>query len=185
MITNLYVGNTDWPHKNYWVGFNPVEPSGFKYYMWDSEWSMGLRSDLSTNRVNVNNGVAEVYGRLRSNSEFQVRFGDRLHKYFSSGGALYVDPENSSWDPEHPERNRPAERFMRLANTIDRALVAESARWGDQHSGTPYTRDEHWARERDNILNNYLPRRSEAHEFLTLRAELDHLMAFGTRFVAL
>ena len=162
MITNLYVGNTDWPHKNYWVGFNPVEPSGFKYYMWDSEWSMGLRSDLSTNRVNVNNGVAEVYGRLRSNSEFQVRFGDRLHKYFSSGGALYVDPENSSWDPEHPERNRPAERFMRLANTIDRALVAESARWGDQHSGTPYTRDEHWARERDNILNNYLPRRSEA-----------------------
>ena len=50
---------------------------------------------------------------------------------------------------------------MRLANTIDRAVVAESARWGDQHSGNPYTRDEHWERERDNILNNYLPRRSQ------------------------
>ena len=162
MITNLYVGNTDWPHKNYWVGFNPAEPSGFKYYMWDSEWSMGLRSDLGTNRVNVNNGVAEVYGRLRANPEFRVRFGDRLHQYFSSDGALYVDPDNQGWDPEHPERNRPAERFMRLANTIDRAVVAESARWGDQHSGTPYTRDAHWVRERDNILNNYLPRRSEA-----------------------
>ncbi|MCH2584099.1 MAG: CotH kinase family protein, partial [Planctomycetes bacterium] len=161
MITNLYVGNTDWPHKNYWVGFNPAEPSGFKYYMWDSEWSMGLRSDLGTNRVNVNNGVAEVYGRLRANPEFRVRFGDRLHQYFSSDGALYVDPDNQGWDPEHPERNRPAERFMRLANTIDRAVVAESARWGDQHSGTPYTRDAHWVRERDNILNNYLPRRSE------------------------
>ena len=74
MITNLYVGNTDWPHKNYWVGFNPAQPTGFKYYMWDSEWSMGIRSDLSTNRVNVNNGVAEVYGRLRANAEFQVRF---------------------------------------------------------------------------------------------------------------
>ena len=161
MITNLYVGNTDWPHKNYWVGFNPAQPTGFKYYMWDSEWSMGIRSDLSTNRVNVNNGVAEVYGRLRANAEFQVRFGDRLHRYFSSGGPLYVDPDNQRWDPEHPERNRPAARFMRLANTIDRAVVAESARWGDQHSGNPYTRDEHWERERDNILNNYLPRRSQ------------------------
>ena len=161
MIANLYVGNTDWPHKNYWVGFNPAEPSGFKYYMWDSEWSMGIRSDLSTNRVSVGNGVAEVYGRLRTNPEFQVRFGDRLHRYFSSGGALYVDPDNQDWDPEHPERNRPAERFMRLANTVDRAVVAESARWGDKHSGSPYTRDQHWARERDNILNNYLPRRSE------------------------
>ena len=159
-ITNLYVGNTDWPHKNYWIGFNPVEPSGFKYYMWDSEWSLGLRSNLNTNQTTRSNGVMEPYSLLRRNEEFRVFFGDRLHAHFSSGGALHVDPENSAWDPGSPEDNVPAARMVRLAGVIERAIVAESARWGDQHASTSYTRDEDWAVELANRLATYFPRRS-------------------------
>ena len=154
MITNLYVGNTDWPHKNFWFGRRRVDSTGFKFYMWDSEWSLGLRSDVGTNQTTVSNGVAEPYSRLRLHPEFRVQFGDTLHRHFFNGGALYVDPNQSEWDPEHPGRNVPAARFVRLAERIENAMVAESARWGDQH-GTRYTRDEHWARERDLLLRTY------------------------------
>ncbi len=163
MITNLYVGNTDWPHKNFWMGRDQSELStGFKFYMWDSEWSLGLRSDLNTNRVGVGgDDIAEAWPYMKQNAEFRLLVADRLHHFFFNGGPLYVDSSEPGWDPSHPERNRPAALFMRLADTVDRAVVAESARWGDQHESTPYTRDEHWEIERDNLIDNYFPGRSE------------------------
>ncbi|MCZ6793074.1 MAG: lamin tail domain-containing protein [Planctomycetota bacterium] len=161
MITNLYVGNTDWPRKNYWVGHRRgPESGGFKFSMWDSEWSIGLRSDLGTNRTGVSAGVAVAYAAARANAEFRLRFADHVARHFFNGGALHVDPSRPQWDPEHPERNVPAARFAALTDLVERAVVAESARWGDQHSGTPYTRDEHWRPERDGLLRDYFPRRS-------------------------
>ena len=161
MIVNLYVGNTDWPHKNFWVGRDrSPESTGFKFYMWDSEWSMLINSALNVDRTTVGNGVAQAYAACRANEEFRVLFGDRLHRFFFNGGPLYVDPDHPGWDPAHPERNWPAAIFAGLADRIDRAIVAESARWGDQHAATPYTRDEHWEVERDQLLETYLPFRS-------------------------
>lgn len=160
MITNLYVGNTDWPFKNWWTGRRRVQSTGYKYYMWDSEWSLGLQSDLNTNQVNVNTGVAVPYGALRNNPEFRLLFADRLQRHFSPGGALHVDPLSKRWDPARPERNAPAARFAKLAAEVEQALVAESARWGDQHAARPYTRDEHWRNERDSLLRGYFPQRS-------------------------
>ncbi|MEZ4466549.1 MAG: hypothetical protein R3F43_19400 [bacterium] len=81
---------------------------------------------------------------------------DRAHRHLFGGGALFVDPDAPAWDAEHPERNRPAARFMALADEVELALVAESARWGDQHAATPYTVDGHWRRERDRLLSTYL-----------------------------
>ena len=40
------------------------------------------------------------------------------------------------------------------------AMVAESARWGDQHVATPYTRDEQWLVQKDFILTNWVPKRA-------------------------
>jgi hypothetical protein len=163
MIVNLWVGNTDWPHKNFWVGRDrdPLRSEGFKFYMWDSEWSMGIQSELNTNQTGVSAVVAEPYSHCRRNEEFQVLFGDRLQRHFFNGGALYVDPDNSAWDPARPDANQPARRFVELTDSIESAMVAESARWGDQHVARPYTRDEHWAVERDRLLRSYLPQRSK------------------------
>ena len=75
---------------------------------------------------------------------------------------------------------------MALANQIDKAIVAESARWGDTQMSTPYgnridqprnpndvdddayppaphgpdyyfTREDSWIVERDNVVNHYIP----------------------------
>jgi len=160
MITNLYVGNTDWPHKNWWSARRRVDSTGFKFYMWDSEWSLGLQSDVNANQTGVSAGVSLPYAAVRTNPEFRVLFGDRVHAAFFNGGPLYVDPTNPTWDPQHPERNVPAALFARLAAIVERAIVPESARWGDQHVAKPYTRDEHWRVERDNLLRSYFPVRS-------------------------
>ncbi|MEM7235270.1 MAG: hypothetical protein AAF517_24045, partial [Planctomycetota bacterium] len=64
------------------------------------------------------------------------------------------------WDPQHPERNLPAKRFVELAAHVERAIVGESARWGDQHGESPFTLDDSWKPVRDRVLRDFLPRRS-------------------------
>lgn len=162
MIVNLYGGNNDWPSKNYWVARRRgPESTGYKFYMWDSEWTLGLRSDLSTDRTTVAEGVAVPYGSCVGNLEFRVLFGDHLHRHFFNGGVLSVNPLDARWDPEHPQNNRPASRLWRIAQEIRSALVPESARWGDMHTSPGYTRDEHWAGELAQVLTNYFPFRSD------------------------
>lgn len=88
------------------------------------------------------------YQRLLTNAEFRVLVGDRAQKQFLNGGPL-----------------SPAAciaRFMARKNEIDRAVVGESARWGDsKRPGNPLTRDNDWVTAIDDLLNNYLPYRSD------------------------
>jgi hypothetical protein len=42
---------------------------------------------------------------------------------------------------------------------VDRAIVGESARWGDNRVTVPFTRD-HWVATQNGLLSNYFPRRT-------------------------
>ena len=160
LIANFYAGNTDWPRRNWYVvRERGPESTGFKFYCWDGEWTLNLRSDLHTDRTGVADSVAQIYGFLRNNDEFRLWFADRVHKHFFNGGPLYVDPQHPESDPDQPQRNVPAALYSRLADTIERALIAESARWGDQHREPPYTIAD-WRAEQDDLLANYFPQRS-------------------------
>jgi len=165
MIINLYVGNTDWPGHNWYAAFNRVNPTGWKSFSWDAEWVIGLivghglDSYLNENMTGVSNSLCEPYARLRSNSEFRLLFADHVHRAFFNGGPMYVDPYNSQWNPQYPQRNRPAALYAELANSIERAMIAESARWGDVSRSTPYTVQQ-WRDQRDEILYTYMRQRS-------------------------
>ena len=165
LIVNFFVGNTDWPHKNWYAAMNCVDTSGFKFFCWDTEWVIdlvlgwgGLDSDLYDNVVGVGNGVAEPYGQLRNNADFRLLFADHVHRAFFNGGPLYADPSRPQWDPAQPQRNRAAAAYAQLAGFIEKAMVAESARWGDVVSATPYNMSQ-WRAERDYILNTYMVQR--------------------------
>ncbi|UCG50125.1 MAG: lamin tail domain-containing protein, partial [Phycisphaerales bacterium] len=161
LIANYYGGNTDWPHKNFYVGReNRPDSAGFKFFSWDAEWTLNLRCNVNTNQIGNGSGVAAPFQRLRSCEEFRTRFGDHVHKAFFNGGPLYVDPANTAWNPTRPERNVPAARYMEIIQKIERPIVPESARWGDQHRWQPYTRELEWRNELINLINNYFPRRS-------------------------
>jgi hypothetical protein len=164
LMVNFFVGNTDWPHKNWYGAMNRVHSTGFKCFCWDTEWVMdlalpgwSLSSDLTDNVVGVSNGLAEPYGQLRQNAEFRLRFADHAHRAFYNGGPLYVDPSRPQWDPTHPERNRPAAAYAELAGSIEKAMLLETARWGDV-SGTAYNITQ-WRAERDYLLNTYMVQR--------------------------
>jgi hypothetical protein len=159
MILNFYVGNTDWPHRNWWVGRNRDNGDGFKFYPWDTETALGV-TGLNADVTGASGAVARPYAALRANADYRMRFADRVCRHFSPGGTFYVNPDSPAWDPAHPENNRPAARLAALADVISRAIVGESARWGDQRNTGPFTRDEHWQRERDNLLASFFPQRS-------------------------
>jgi hypothetical protein len=146
MLVNFYTGTDDWPHNNWVTAANKVDGGGFRFYVWDAEISM---NQLGANRteVDASNSPAELYDRLRVNEDFRRLFADRVSRHMSEGSAL--SPPAS------------IARYSALADQVEPALVAESARWGDVHEDIPRTPDEQWATERDWILNTYLPQRTD------------------------
>ncbi len=161
MIVNMYSGNTDWPHHNYYLGRQRgPDSTGFKFFIWDAETSLTLKNTVTTDRTNISGNVAEPYAILRDVPEFQLWFADRIQKHFSPGGALYVNPDQPDWNPDSPEDNVPASRMVEITNIIREPLIGESARWGDQHFSDPHTVDETWEPELQKLLDDYFPRRS-------------------------
>ncbi len=150
LIVNLWGGNWDWPWKNWWACRDRTEKStGFKFYCWDYENTMGNnrnRSPLTKNALlNDFSSAGIPHTNLRRNAEYRLAFADRVHRFFFHGGILT------------PESLIP--RYADLASRVERAIVGESARWGDQHYSQPLTLRE-WTIERDWLLKAYLPYRS-------------------------
>jgi len=147
MIVNLWAGNWDWPWNNYWLARRRgPESTGFKFYCWDAEDIMlSSRSPLTINRLNDFSDVGRFHGTLRQNPEYRLAFGDHVHRHFFNGGLL--TPDSLS------------ERYLDLTDSIGLALIAELARWGDQHGRRMQLSD--WQSMRNQIVNSYLPRRSD------------------------
>lgn len=142
LLVNFYVGNSDWPHRNWWaVRDRSDESTGFKFITWDAEASLGLGfgdTGVTVNRINVSDGAAIPYSRLRSSLEFRMAFADRVHRAFFNDGPLATS--NS------------VARYQSITDEIADAIVAESARWGDMHRSSPYTPAQ-WANEVNNVVN--------------------------------
>ncbi len=146
MLLNFYLGNSDWPSHNFYAARpNGPDSTGYKSFSWDAEWSVGLNSDLYKNQLGVNVMIARPYYYLAAVPEFRMMFADHVQKHLFNGGAL--TPEAS------------IARYAALARTIELAVIAESARWGDVNQTTPDT-PAMWTAQRDWTLNTYLPQRT-------------------------
>lgn len=155
MLINFYIGNEDWDNNNWIAVRNRVtNEDGFKFFCWDSETSM---NDLNENIVGINNPnqPSGLFRLLLKNEEFKLYFADRIHKHFFNGGALTPTEAKA--------------RFMKIANTIDKAMLAESARWGDYRRDVDpgsntyelYTQEGHWLERIESMQSTYLPQRSD------------------------
>ncbi len=146
ILLEEYIGNVDWPHKNWYA--NKKEGEGYKFYVWDSEYTL---RDINANRLSVNNAntPAFLYSAARQNPDFRRVFGDRVHKHLFNDGAI------------QPEQN--IARYSALADHIDGAIKAEAARWGDngdtRKGGTNFTYAGNWVPVKNDILNNFFPQR--------------------------
>ncbi len=167
MLLHFYGGSEDWPHHNYFAGrLRTDDSTGWKWFVWDQEIVLDWNY---RDRLNVTNtGPASVYAAAKQNLEFRTRFGDLAYKHLYNGGLLTNEETQARW--------------MRRANEIDRAIVGESARWGDYRTevsdprNSPavlYTREGHWLVEQEKVMNTYLP---QSRTLLIQRLKRDNLL---------
>jgi len=152
MIVNMWGGNWDWPNKNFWFGrLRTADTTGFKFLNWDFENTMG--NDLSRSPTNMvapragieSSWVAAPNYYLQSLPEYRMDFADRIHRFFFNNGLLTSVALSN--------------RYRFLADSVEAAIITESARWGDDNLNPPQDQAD-WIRERDWILKTYLPVRS-------------------------
>jgi hypothetical protein len=146
MFCNFWGGTGDWPGHNYYCACRrPPNATGFKWFCWDAEGAICVWSSLNANVTGVSGGAGEAYAELRNNSEFRLLFADQAHKHMFNGGAVTT--------------NEAYQRYKDLSDEVEMSIVAESARWGDQRGGSPYTLA-HWQSKRDYVLDTYMPQRT-------------------------
>jgi len=172
MLLHFYGDSEDWPHHNGYAAVNAVSGDGkYRFFIWDQEIVLDYHGRAGS-RIDSTGGAGSVFQRMRTSEEFRLLFADRFHKHCFNGGALSIAVSQ--------------DRYLEIANWIDKAIVAESARWGDVQMTTPYgntiqqpspldninhdlyppaphgpdyyfTREDSWVVERDNVIDNYIP----------------------------
>jgi hypothetical protein len=163
MVLHIFHGADDWPNHNWWSGAASRNPSplinrGFQWFAWDQEISnvstlyerSAWQSPPSKYAdVSAANSPAAPYYALRQGSPaFRLRFADRVHRHLFNAGALTTSSATARWNA--------------LAAEIDRAVVAESARWGDYQPhltrpGQPYRRESDWLPNLTSMASNFWP----------------------------
>lgn len=156
MLINQYGGNTDWDHHNWYaLRRRGAESQGFRFLCWDSEI---IFESVNENVLSKNNGSSYptgIFHNLLRNTDFARRYQQRAKQVFADDGLLGQRSVVELWDS--------------LYNTISAALYDEAARWGDYRRdvhpytsrGQLYTVDDHYMAERNRLLNNYFPYRSD------------------------
>jgi len=142
ILLNHYLINSDWSANNWIASRRKKAGEKFQFYVWDAEFV--LFSDLYTNLViNYQDNLhpAGLHRDLEDYREYRVVFGDRIQcNCLETDGALY-DVRND---------------FLALETSIDKASLAELARWGDVR-GSLIDYNTHVVPTRDEIANELLP----------------------------
>src|SRR5205814_115034 len=87
----------------------------------------------------------EIHLALAASPEYKLKFADHVQKLFANGGLMTPAVAGAL--------------YASRANQIDRAIVGDSGRWGDNRKEPPYTRTD-WRNYQDSLLANYFPQRS-------------------------
>jgi len=172
MLLNFYIGNRDWDGHNWRAAGNGPGGEPFRFFPWDSEFALSpngagvinnpapISNALSTDVTNKNGNQrpSGIHQNLKKNSWYRLKFADRIRQHMYNGGPLSSDGTKTIW--------------LRRSNEMDLPIIAESARWGDYKRDVDsgrwnssqfdlYTKNEHYLKDQEWILNTYFPRRTE------------------------
>jgi hypothetical protein len=154
IIYTTFVTNWDWGSKNWYAGStrNPLDVNGppkdkWVFYTWDAEISIWEHTQFHTFPFDTyyNVGPGNMHNALHNNPDYKRLMGDRVHKNLFNNGALTA------------QKN--IDRYQVRASQIEKAILGESARWGDfvhdfkdDVNGLLYT-PAYWDNERDRLTN--------------------------------
>jgi len=138
ILTNWFTGNHDWPHKNWYATHRNTPDGRWRFHSWDAEHTLEWTNDFGQSPSNL-------HTMLDGSAEYRLRFADLAHRFFFNGGPLSFPAAQETYKARLQE--------------IDRAIVGESARWGDARRSTPHTRED-WVDDQQSRLARF-ERRSE------------------------
>lgn len=146
-ILQRYGANQDLKASGNWRGAGggpfttPTEMRPWKIFSWDGE---RVLEDVGSTFVPIDPfGIRDEISQL---PQFRQRFAERARLHFSDGGALTPAAARARWE--------------KYANQLDRAILAEAARWGDdRRPADPYDRND-WLAEQARLYGQYFPARS-------------------------
>lgn len=159
MLVIVYGGNLDAPISNFlgntrvnnWFGMRDRTGAsgGFKFFAHDNEHTLLNTTEDRTGPYSA--GATFQYAnpqwiwqQLWRSEDFQLAVADRVQKHFFNGGALTPEAATA--------------RFQSRAAEIDRAIVGESARWGDAQRSPSFTRQT-WLSAIQAVVNGVFPTR--------------------------
>jgi hypothetical protein len=163
MLLTYYTGNLDAPISNFLGNSSPnnfyaiwnhtTQAMGFQFFAHDSEHTL---IDANANRLGPFPAGSDysksnpqwIFQQLLYNPDFRQLVADQIHKNFFNGGPLTTAANIA--------------RFNKRRDEINRAIVPESARWGDAKTGgAPYTYTTNsnnlanWQNNINLVINNF------------------------------
>jgi hypothetical protein len=144
LLVNFYDGNSDWDDNNFQAARRKTGNDRWRIFVWDSERTFLSPSTNNTGK-NFANRTTRLHTKLSDNSEYRLRFADRVHKHFFNNGVLTPTGVSNELD-----------KWIALLET---PLIAESARWGDAQQPTPVGMVR-WQTEVNHQKNTYIPGRT-------------------------
>ncbi len=161
MLCTFYAGDIDAPisnflqntrPNNFYGVYNRTNPDGFKFFRHDAEHTMFNVNENRTGPYSCGQqkqyfNPQYLHQQLMTHAEYKMRFADHVYKHFFNDGVM---------TPQSVARILSARK-----DTIDLAIIAESARWGDAKVSKPRTKDDDWLPQVRSLLNDYIPRRTD------------------------
>jgi hypothetical protein len=154
VLVNRFAGNNDLKYDTNWrAAGGGTQHRPWRFYSWDAEHVLESINEQITELRDLD--PTSLLSYLDDIEEFRIRFGDRVQKHLSSNSVL--------------TSQRNIQRWLKRTDELNLAIIAESARWGDyrrdvhSYSSGPYylyTRNDFWIPEKNRLINNYFPRRT-------------------------
>jgi hypothetical protein len=161
MLCTFYVGDFDAPiswwfydnlPNNFYGIYNRKDPDGFKFFRHDAEHSLFRLYENHTGPFACGRQFSHfnpqwLHQQLVAHDDYKMRFADRVYEHFFNDGVMTPEATaNFLWSRKE---------------TIDLAIIAESARWGDAKVSKPRTKDDDWLPQVDYLINDYFPFRTD------------------------
>ncbi|MEM7388038.1 MAG: CotH kinase family protein, partial [Verrucomicrobiota bacterium] len=157
MMVIFYVGSFDAPlagtdrANNFYAVRNRETRDAWRFFSHDTEHSMMSLSEnrmgpYPAGRLRQYFNPQFLHQQLMQSDAYRLAFADQVQREFFHDGVFTVDAAK--------------ERWMARQEEIQLAIIAESARWGDQHRTAPYTKVD-WLEETAWVVDRFLETRTE------------------------